>query len=178
MKKNKKNTLKKSNFKILGIAACLAVIGTAAAAWQFNKSATANKDFELSVQGYDTIGSIQITDAGEECTLKLDSSGVEFINGDISADYTGGADAINEVESEAITRTYTIKLSDNLAEYVKFVDTTQAEGTWTDGEAITLPEMAWVDGKNPKSLTKYNEMKNALTGATVNIEFRADVAGV
>lgn len=164
----KKQIISKKGIKILSAAACLAVVGTASAAWQFAKDVTKSDTVKTSIEGYTEVGDITIYDC-DKVKLNLDSNLIETNNGDgiswkndsgeinfgsasdIKADYVEEGDNVDGATT--MIRTYTITLDDNLFEYVKFSegsgDTTQADSVVADSNGKSV-KGTWVDNEKIK----------------------------
>ena len=165
--------MNKKQIKLLGILGCLALVGSASAAWTFNKNSQSAKTIGLQVEGYATVGSVSIVDGGEAAYLDLDDGKVELKEAnDVKATYTASSNPGDKTPA----LTWTIELSTNLAKYIE-VDG-EASGTWTSGASFSFPSFKYVDGKNPQNLTQYQEMKSVLGSGNeyITLICKADIA--
>ena len=159
----KKKIISKNGIKILAATACLAVVGTASAAWSFAKDVAKTDTLGTTIEGYSEIGNIEITGCSN-VKLNLDSNRSTTSNGDgiswrnadgeiaygdasdIAADYKELGD--NQSGATTMIRKYTITLDDKLFEYIKFVagsgDTTQNDAV-VDGSEGKSVSGTWVD---------------------------------
>ena len=164
--------MNKKQIKILGILGCLALIGTASAAWNFSQGSEASKKLSLKIEKYTSIGTISVVDGGEAAYLNFDDGSVEWKEAsDIVATYTPMGENSTEVSP---TYTWTIELSTNLATYV---DVSATSGTWASGVAITLPTITYKEGKNPTTASEYNAMYSALSASSegVTLKVKANI---
>lgn len=176
----KKKIISKNGIKVLAATACLAVIGTASAAWSFAKDVAKTDTISTTIEGYSEVGSIEITGC-ENVKLNLDSDLYTTTYGkgicwkdasaspkeidfgtasSISADYVEDGDDVGG--KTTMVREYTLTLDDKLFTYVKFSegsgDTTQNDAV-VDGSEGKSVSGTWVDNikiKLPKLVWKEN----------------------
>ena len=165
--------MNKKQIKLLGVLGCLALVGSASAAWSFNKNSQSAKTIGLQVEGYATVGSVSIVDNEKAAYLDLDDNSVLLKEADdVVATYTASSNQGGKTE----TLTWTIELSTNLAKYIA-VDGVSS-GTWTSGSAIKFPDFKYVSGKNPTTLAEYQEMKSVLGSGNeyITLTCKAEIA--
>ncbi len=157
-KKEKK--MKKSKIKMLTAAACLALVGTASAAWVYAGTATESANIGVKVASYASAGKITVT-GNDNYYLYLDRGSVKFkqkVEGTnlIATHDTSEFDSTT-TSAKTPTLTYTITLTGYLSQIVEFTDcdneaTSDNDGvftrvsdeyTWESGKAIALPNMNW-----------------------------------
>ena len=153
---------------MLTASACLALVGTASAAWVYAGTATASANIGVKVASYASAGSITVS-GNDNVYLYLDNGSVTWKQKDTSKSLTATHtvdDALSQ-DGKTTTLNYTVTLKGTLAEIVKFSDTsvnnnvgtTTIDGTrtairtsnaisWISGTAITLPALVWeTDGE-------------------------------
>ena len=173
--------MKKTKIKMLTTAACLALIGSASAAWVYSGTATASANIGVKVAAYASAGEITVTGA-DNLNVYIDKGSITFKQKDESKDLiatyskpSGFTDSDKEV-----TFTYTVSISEALANYVTFAtgvnSTTDSNSNlvtsdtyeWTSGEAINnLPGLAYKDSNKSDELAtedNYKEFVAELTG--------------
>ena len=169
--------MKNSKIKLLSVAACLALVGTASAAWAYAGTATQSASIGVKVAAYADAGTITVSGA-DKINVLLDSTGVSFVRSaetdTLSATYAKPSGF--ESATNTVNKTFTVIISPALYNYVTFDSTVTnteemtygnegstkrtAYVTWTDGEDIfsKLPKLAWQDGKNPQTENEYKAM--------------------
>lgn len=164
--------MKKSKIKLLSIAACLALVGTASAAWAYGGTATKAEDLGVRLAAFADAGTITVTNESK-VKVVLDNNKVSYSEGDIIANYVAPTSIDNltfNPSDYTITRTWQFYISDALSEYIQLenvsdnvvdvdinddgVQETVKSGTWEDNVAVTLPELVWQEGKCPSNEDK------------------------
>ncbi len=171
---------------MLTAAACLALVGTASAAWVYAGTATASANVGVKVAAYASAGTITVNNANN-VYVYLDNGKVSYKLADefkvFSATYVKPTDV--DTSSKTVTKYFTVAISKVLAQYVTFENTSKAKEagdgsvyyeltqddvlTWTDGDNLleVLPNLAWVSEKCPTGTTAesdYISLINALCG--------------
>ena len=181
--------MKKSKIKMLTAAACLALVGTASAAWVYAGTATASANIGVKVAAYASAGTITVNNADNVCVY-LDNGSVSYKLADesktFSAKYNEPTD-VTDKSGKSVNRYFTVVISKALADYVTFKDvnyaTTSGDGSvhydlskvvagggstlnWTDnGDLLDeLPALAWKENKCPDDENGYIELINSLCG--------------
>ena len=163
--------MKKSKIKMLTASACLALVGTASAAWVYAGTATASANIGVKVASYASAGSITVS-GNDDVYLYLDKGSVAFKQNEgtsLIATYAGPKDgngtALALDTGKKVAYTYTVTLKGMLAKYVEFAKnntsiTTDADSvtyrtstdlTWESGKAITLPSLKWATDSDTSS---------------------------
>ena len=178
-----------SKISIIATLSTLALVGTAFAAWEFNKSANANANSNVTITAKSEVGTLEVNPA--TFYLTLDYNYLGFTSSDHTNDenavsdglqqvtltYTGSAQS-NDV-SDVTIETPTYVVDSAISTYVSI--TGGSLGTPNPNNNIktvvyTLPTVAWVDGKKPTTKAQYDAMKTALASAKVAFTFEATVA--
>ena len=152
--------MKKSKIKLLTATACLALVGTASAAWVYAGTATASANIGVKVASYASAGTITVSDTSE-IKVVLDNKSVYYLDGNDEVTATYKKPSGVDTSGKNVTLSYTISLSDDLKALIGFGDTigsvvtTDTTGTWTSGVAITLPSLAWQTDKCPSDFEGY-----------------------
>ncbi len=162
--------MKKSKIKMLTAAACLALVGTASAAWVYAGTATASANVGVKVASYASAGTITVSDTSE-IKVVLDKDSVYYLDGNdkVTATYAAPSGLTLDTNTQTISFGYMITISKDLDDYIQWVDTTTMEGsgaggelyyagTWTSGTAITLPELKWRTDKCPTDFKGYQAL--------------------
>ena len=189
--------MKKSKIKMLTAAACLALVGTASAAWVYAGTATASANIGVKVAAYASAGTITVNNA-DNVRVYLDKDSVTFKLIDetkpFSVKYEKPAGFENS--SKKVTLTYVAyinngKTSDDstggLFEYIAWADDVETQSDWSLGtkdiewaedqillsnEKNNLPGLQWLDTISDLSeKSNYIEMVNALTGQSIGETF-------
>ena len=178
--------MKNSKIKLLSVAACLVLVGTASAAWAYAGTATQSASIGVKVAAYADAGTITISDTTNIKVL-LDKDTVTYEGDSITATYakpTGFESATNSV-----TYKYKLTISPALYKYVTFADsvsntvtdgegdnaliTTDFQYTWVSGTAISvnsLPALKWQDNKCPTDESTYKTLVSTIcTGYDENL---------
>ena len=155
---------------MLTAAACLALVGTASAAWVYAGTATASANIGVKVASYASAGTITVSDTSE-IKVVLDKDSVYYLDGNdkVTATYTAPSGLTLDTDSQTISYGYMITISRGLYDYIQFVDTTTAAesgasgeiyyfGTWDSGTPITLPELKWKANKCPTTFEDYKKL--------------------
>ena len=181
--------MKNSKIKLLSVAACLALVGTASAAWAYAGTASQSASIGVKVAAYADAGSITVSGA-DNLRVYLDNGSVTFIKEDKAIPFTATYTKPNGFEDKTVTLTYQVVISSYLANFVTYSDgvtsskqsdNTIATGydyTWTSGNEIsldTLPKLAWKDGTENGSVyaqeASYYTMIGQITGTAVGADF-------
>ena len=178
----------KISSKIFAVATmgALALVGTAFAAWQFNKNAEKVVNANVAITKDASVG--EITLSQETFYLTLDQ---EFLGWTVS-DHTDSEEAVTDGLT-SFTVTYTgseaakdVSDVDLKAEFAvdsafdAYISITGGGlGTPTESANVkevtyTLPTVTWVD--KPSTKAEYDAMKSALAGAKVTFTYTATVA--
>ena len=177
--------MKKSKIKMLTASACLAIVGTASAAWVYAGTATASANIGVKVASYASAGTITISDTSD-IKIVLDKGSVYYLDGNdkVTATYAAptdgtGTELTYDTTNNELGLYYMLTISDGLRDYIQFKDTTTVTGasgeiyyagTWESGTPIALPELIWktVDGnsKCPSDFDGYKELLNDATQAS------------
>ncbi len=166
--------MKKSKIKMLTASACLALVGTASAAWVYAGTATASANIGVKVASYASAGTITVEGA-DNYYLYLDKGSVSFRQKDENVNLVATHNVPSSLATgnETVTYTYTVTLKGMLANYVEFTENnastwvdesdedkpsyrTTTDRTWVSGQAITLPGLKWgtsTDGGTYDSFT-------------------------
>ena len=183
--------MKKSKIKLLSVAACLALVGTASAAWAYAGTATQSASIGVKVAAYADAGSITVSGA-DNLRVYLDNGSVTFTkeNADIpfTATYTKPEEFASETKT--VTLTYQVVISSYITTYVTFdstvTSTTQSDNsiatgydyTWTSGSEISLdslPKLAWKESTENGSVFKdkssYITLVGQMTGNSIGNDF-------
>lgn len=178
----------KISSKISAVATmgALALVGTAFAAWQFNKSAEKVVDANVAITKDTSVG--EITLSQETFYLTLDQ---EFLGWTVS-DHTNSEEAVTDgltsftvtyTGSEAAGNVSDVNLNATFAAdsaFDAYISVTGgALGTPTahanvEEATYTLPTVSWVN--KPTTKAQFDAMKSALAGAKVTFTYTATVA--
>lgn len=175
-----------SKITVIASLAALALVGSAFAAWQFNKAATKTVDSNVAITKDDGVG--EITLSKETFYLTLDQDVLAWTEADhtdddgaitdtltsIKVTYTGSAKA-NDVSDVDLDVTFSADSA--FASYVNITDGSLATPTATGNKLeadYTLPTLAWA-GK-PTTQAQFDAMKTALAGKKVTFTFTATIA--
>ena len=181
--------MKTSNkISIIATVGALALVGTAFAAWQFNKSAEKASTSNVTITKDASIGEITLDPETFYLTLDQDTLGwtlsdhtnkeeaVEDVFDTVKVTYTGSAKS-NDVSDVTLDVTFTVDSA--ISTYVSVtggsLGTPTASGNKKEAN-YTLPTLAWVEGKKPTTQAKFDAMTDALAGAKVTFTFTATVA--
>ena len=120
--------MKKSKIKLLTATACLALVGTASAAWVYAGTATASANIGVKVASYASAGTITINNA-DNVYLCLDNGSVSFKKVDsslpLSATYTA-PNGLSLDSGKKVEYKFQVSIKASLANYVSF-DTTAVD---------------------------------------------------
>ena len=120
--------MKKSKIKLLTATACLALVGTASAAWVYAGTATASANIGVKVASYASAGEITINNA-DNVYLCLDNGSVSFEKVDsslpLSATYTA-PNGLSLDSGKKVEYKFQVSIKASLANYVRF-DTDKVE---------------------------------------------------
>lgn len=179
--------MKTSNkISIIATVGALALVGTAFAAWQFNKSAEKVSTSNVAITKDASVGEIALNP--ETFYLTLDQDVLAWTTGNhndkdetindaitkLTVTYTGSA---KSKDVSDVTLTASFNADDAFASYVSI--TGGGLGTATGTENVkeadyTLPTLAWV--AKPTTQAQFDAMKSALASAKVTFTFTATVA--
>ncbi len=177
--------MKNSKIKLLTATACLALVGTASAAWVYSGTATNSANIGVKVASYASAGSITVT-GNDKIYILLDKDSVTYVK---DSDYTKfsahhNVPSVADGSGKTVTKRFKLTIQPGLADYIGFVDggieqtATSDDGTirytfddftWEDDKDIfdSLPELGWVAGKCPTTDTKYKELINSIKADTI-----------
>ncbi len=180
---------------MLTAAACLALVGTASAAWVYAGTATASANVGVKVASYADAGTIEVT-GDDNLRVYLDKGSVSIIKEDESIPLKATYTKPDGFDEKTVTLTYQVVISKFLANYVTFADgvntITTTDGTvatdfaytWKSNEEITidtLPGLAWtstystykegIGGSNLLLVDDYRTVINAITGKGIGDTF-------
>ncbi len=113
--------MKKSKIKMLTAAACLALVGTASAAWVYAGTATESANIGVKVASYASAGSITVSGA-DKINVLLDKGSITFVR-DSSEDTLTATHTVPSEFSGAtneVFKQYSVVISPKLATYVTF----------------------------------------------------------
>ena len=175
-----------SKITVIASLAALALVGSAFAAWQFNKAATKTVESNVAITKDDSVG--EITLSKETFYLTLDQDVLAWTESDhtddvgaiedtltsIKVTYTGSSKA-NDVSDVTLTASFTADTA--FASYVSITGGSLAEPTATGNKKeadYTLPTLAWT--AQPTTQAQFNAMKEALAGKKVTFTFKATIA--
>ena len=192
--------MKKTKIKFLTSAACLALIGTASAAWVYAGTATASANIGVKVASYADAGTITVTGA-TKINILLDNKSVKFVKDSesdvISAKYNKPSNV--DTTGKTVEKTFKVLITPVLYDYIAFGSTIDADkvenfqtssgtGTalqanglassslvpfaWEDDIDIfeNLPSLVWNDGKCPTNETEYKNLINTISANTITDE--------
>ena len=179
--------MKKSKIKLLSIAACLALVGTASAAWAYAGTATQSASIGVKVAAYADAGSITISDTSN-IRVVLDKNSIYFTETSITANYVAPTSVsgvtVNEGTNYTIDRSWYVVISFNLTTYATYSDSASTSGvdddydedgtankkkmgSWSDGVAVTLPSLTWQSGMMPENETQYKSLVNKIAPGSI-----------
>ena len=146
--------MKNLKIKLLSVAACLALVGTASAAWAYAGTASQSASIGVKVAAYADAGSITVSGA-DNIKLYLDKGEVKFIKEDSSIPLTATYNGPADIENYTVTRSWRADISSKLDGYLNFQNSTGTDsrtynefktlGTWEDSTDLfsSLPKMCW-----------------------------------
>ena len=178
--------MKKSKIKLLTATACLALVGTASAAWVYAGTATASANIGVKVASYASAGTITVT-GNDKIYILMDKDSVTYVK---DSDYTKFSAKHNVPENvdtsgKSVSKKFKVTIQPGLADYISFknseiesiitnddgstIKSTNVEYDWEDDTDIfdSLPELAWVYDKCPTTDTKYIELINTIKSDTI-----------
>lgn len=182
MKQGKENNMKKTKIKMLSIAACLALVGTASAAWVYAGTASASADIGVKVASYADAGTVTVT-GNDKIHILLDKDSVTYVKDSEDVELTAKHNVPEQFKSESktINKKFSVTIPAGLADYIAFADDTNKyvsyrEGDnkpirhsyavyeWVDDTDIfdSLPALAWVSGKCPSGESDYKMLINKI----------------
>ena len=182
--------MKKSKIKLLTATACLALVGTASAAWVYAGTATESANIGVKVASYASAGEITINNA-DNVYVYLDKDSVTFKLKDDTKPFSATYTAPNGLSLSAgkkVALTYQVVIGDGLSDFIKFAttvsDATENEGTdtftyetgwsrnWTTDtnvlEYSDFPALIWQDTYKGEALADETTYKQAIAGLTGN----------
>ena len=178
--------MKKSKIKLLTATACLALIGTASAAWVYAGTATASANIGVKVASYADAGTITVSGA-DNMYVYIDNNSITFEKEDTDTSFAATYNKPIQFASASnnVTLTYQVVISTRLASFVKFatgvetIDTT--DGTvatdyiyeWKSDEEITnLPGLTFASAATQAAIegseTSYKYFVSELTGNSMS----------
>ncbi len=113
--------MKNTKIKLLTATACLALVGTASAAWVYSGTATESANLGVKVASYASAGSVTVT-ASDKINVLLDNGTVEFVR-DSEADTISATHVVPKEfssETKTVIKAYAVVISPTLATYVNF----------------------------------------------------------
>ena len=167
-----------SKISIIATVSTLAVVGTAFAAWQFNKEAEKVSNSNVVITKDDGVGEITLEYETFYLTLdqdllawtSVDNTDAETPSGEITSNkvtYTGSAKS-SDVSDVTLSVEFTVDSA--LSTYVSVSGGSlgaRSESGNVLEQVYTLPTLAWVAGKKPTTQKDFDAMKAALAGAKV-----------
>lgn len=177
-----------SKISIIATLSTLALVGTAFAAWEFNKEAEQAAQSNVAITKDASVGELVLDP--ETFYLTLDQQVLSFTEADhsnsdaaisdqittIDLEYTGSAKS-NDVSDVTLKAEYSVDSA--IATYVTVSGGAMGAQTNNANKATatyTLPSLAWVDGKKPTTQAQFDAMKTALAGAKISFTFTAEIA--
>lgn len=174
-----------SKISIIATISTLAVVGTAFAAWQFNKAAEKVSNSNVVITKDDSVGEITLQYETFYLTLdqevlawtSVDNTNAETPTGVITSNkvtYTGSAKS-EDVSDVTLTVTYTVDAA--ILTYVSITDGslgTRVENANVLEQDYTLPTLGWV--AKPTTKKDFDKMKTDLAGAKVAFTIKATIA--
>ena len=181
--------MKKSKIKLLTATACLALVGTASAAWVYAGTATASANIGVKVASYASAGTIEVS-GNSNLRVYLDKDSVSFVKENSTIPFKATyskPDGFTDSE-KSVTLTYQVVISKFLANFIKFADgvssTTASDGSistdytysWTSDDEITnLPELTWANQYTDKTVLAQKESYytaiGMITGQAIGADF-------
>ena len=175
-----------SKISLIASVSILALVGTAFAAWEFNKAAEITVDSNVAITKDASVGTLETDPAVFYLTLDQDTlaftladhtDDANAISDTITAfdiTYTGSAKS-NDVSDVTLGVTYVVDSA--ISTYVSVTGGSlgSASANANVKEATyTLPTLAWVS--KPSTQAAFNAMKTALDGAKITFTVSATVA--
>ena len=116
--------MKKRKIKFLTTAACLALIGSASAAWVYSGTATASANIGVKVASYASAGSITLSGV-DKINVLLDKGSVSYVRDSENDTLTAKHNVPKGFESASntVTKQFSVIISPTLANYVTFDST-------------------------------------------------------
>ena len=176
--------MKNSKIKLLTATACLALVGTASAAWVYSGTATESANIGVKVASYASAGSITVT-GNDKIYILLDKDSVTYVK---ESDYTTfsahhNVPSVADGSGKTVTKGFKLTIQPGLADYIGFkngeIEHTASsdngtirytdEITWEDDVDIfdSLPELGWIADKCPTTDTKYKDLINSIKADTI-----------
>ena len=170
--------MKKSKIKMLTATACLALIGTASAAWVYAGTATESANIGVKVASYASAGEITVTGA-DNVYVYIDNGSITFMKKDASLDLAATHTAPSGLSldsSKEVKLTYQVVINSGLANLVKFgssvttIETTDNSvatdwtRTWESGSDIfsSLPTLDYANNEINNTLKTENNYKSTV----------------
>lgn len=174
-----------SKISIIATLSTLALVGTAFAAWEFNKAAQETLDSNVAITKDASAGELALDP--EVFYLTLDQDVLAFTASDhtdgeaavtdqittFDVEYTGSAKA-KDVSDVTLEVTYDATA---LASYVTVSGGSLGEATANQNvktATYTLPSLEWVD--KPSTKAEFDAMKTALASAKITFTIKASIA--
>ena len=174
--------MKKSKIKLLTATACLALVGTASAAWVYAGTATASANIGVKVASYASAGTITVT-GNDKISVLLDNGTISYVrDSDTDKLYATYSKPVGfeDDNTKTVTKTFQVYISPALVKYVEFKDYDNAKGyvggwrgykaqTWEDGEDLfsKLPALVWEDDMCPTTEDGYKNLINTIKEGTI-----------
>ena len=187
--------MKNSKIKLLTATACLALVGTASAAWVYSGTATESANIGVKVASYASAGEITVAGA-DNYYLYLDYGSVTWKQKETGTNLVATHTVPSNLDQtdKSTTLTYTITLKGPLGVLVKFSDEnvnnaagmdmdswtsyrTSQDIEWTSGSAITLPTLEWDTDTSGETAGTGNTYDKAYTDETKYKELIAALKG-
>ncbi len=181
--------MKNSKIKLLTATACLALVGTASAAWVYSGTATNSANIGVKVASYADAGSIDVS-GQSNLRVYLDKGSVTYTKEDSAIPFVATYNKPTQFtdSTKTVTLTYQVVISKFLANFVKFADdvssTTASDGSistdftysWTSGEPITnLPGLQWANQYTDQTVLEqkvsYHSAILMITGQAIPYDF-------
>ena len=144
--------------------ACVMVIGTGFAAWNFGSQTSDSENISVSIAGYTTVGTVEILDKASISYMMAPTAESLYF----TAKYTKGT---NGIDNPVLT--YTVTFSGGLEEYMEPVN---SSGVWIS-EVETVVPVKWKAGKNPTNLAEYEALEALYASFSINIQVFANDPG-
>ena len=129
--------MKKRKIKFLTTAACLALIGSASAAWVYSGTATASANIGVKVAAYASAGEITVSGA-DNVYLSLENGSVALKRKDDTKPFSVSYNGPTDTTKYTITREWKAYVSTSLEKYITFP-------AFGDGHDSTFGSMVFKD---------------------------------
>lgn len=167
---------------LLPVAAFVTVVGAGYSAWYFQGTSTANSTANITVEPVVSGGGIAVISSGHGLTLdqepieELNPNGTGITWNTITLEYTADDAAVTGGSAVGTgTISWTVTTPANFETYVNITKT----GTWTVAD-IYADETFTLDKAKlglsykaaPTNYTEWSDMKTALNGKTITVDFK------